>query len=688
VLGVAPELGREFTADEDRAGGPPAVILSAELWRLAFGADRGVVGRTVVLRGEPHTVVGVMPGRFRSSARADLWTPLRPSTTGEGGGENYHILVRVRGDAAWSQAVSEVARAGDELQRERPLTAGREISFSLMPLQRGLTDSLRQPLVILWAAVGIVLLVACVNLAGLLIARGATRTREIATRMALGSGRSAVLRQMLVEAGMLAGAGGILGTAAGVLALDAMRSLAAGIYDIWQPVSVGPRAIGAALTLSLTAWICFGLAPAIQASRLDVRAGMIMMGARSIAGGSSRWPRRILVVAQVALGVLLLVAAGLLLRTFAHLRSLDPGFDPEQMVTASVSLEDARYQGGASVVRLFEDTLVRIRQAGGVESAAVSLGLPYERLLNLGFRHADGPEASESAGHMTSATYVSSGFFRAMRMPVRSGREFDERDRAGSTPVVIVNDAFARTYYGNADPIGRHIRLSGASREVIGVVGSVQLKPGWGDNGPLAAMPLAYIPLTQVSDGFVRLVHGWFSPTFIVRASLPVSESEAVVRRALDSVDPLLPFAEVRSMSAVRSSALAEQRLLMALLVGLAAAAVALAAIGLHGLMASSVTERTREMGIRLALGSTSAQALRSLALPGIVLAAIGTAVGLVSAAAAARLMRSFVWGITTSDPLTFVSVTVLLLLVASTTSLLPALSILRLDPATTLRHE
>ncbi len=188
VLGVAPELGREFTADEDRAGGPPAVILSAELWRLAFGADRGVVGRTVVLRGEPHTVVGVMPGRFRSSARADLWTPLRPSTTGEGGGENYHVLVRVRGDADWPQAVSEVARAGDELQRERPLTAGREISFSLMPLQRGLTESLRQPLVILWAAVGIVLLVACVNLAGLLIARGAARTREIATRMALGSG--------------------------------------------------------------------------------------------------------------------------------------------------------------------------------------------------------------------------------------------------------------------------------------------------------------------------------------------------------------------------------------------------------------------------------------------------------------------------------------------------------------------
>jgi hypothetical protein len=289
---------------------------------------------------------------------------------------------------------------------------------------------------------------------------------------------------------------------------------------------------------------------------------------------------------------------------------------------------------------------------------------------------------------MTNAVYVTPEFFSAMRIPVRRGRTLDERDRGGMPRVIIVNEAFVRFYLDRRDPIGTRIRLSGSEREIVGVVGDVQVKPGWGDHGPLSAMPLVYMPVSQTSDSFLQLVHGWFAPAIIVRSSMPVAAAVGAMRRAVDAVDPLLPFAEVREMSEVQATAIAQQRFLTTLLIGLAAAAVLLAAIGLHGLMATTVAERTREMGIRIALGATRRQALRMLALPGIGLTGVGTALGLVLAGATARLIRHFVWGVSAADPVTFVSVAVMLLGVACVGSLMPALRILRLDPAATLRHE
>ena len=688
VLGTVPTIGREFTAQEDRQGGPSAVILSAELWQGLFHSDPTVIGRPVVLRGEAYTVVGVMSEGFQSGVRADLWTPLRPSTAGEGSGENYRIVLRLRESATWPAAHAELASMGAELNRRRPSPDGVEAGLTLIPLQAGFAEELRTPLVMLWVAVAIVLIVACVNLAGLLLARAAGRRREIATRMALGSGRAAVVRQLLVESVVLALVGGACGLLVGQAALKALEWAARGAFEIWQPVALDARAAGVAAALSLLASALFGLAPAVQASRLDVQAGLLEGGTRAIAGGSSGWPRRVLVTAQVALGVVLLVGAGLLLRTFSHLRNLDPGFDTGSLVTAAVSLEDARYRTGDRVEQLFEQSLGRIRETAGIESAAVALGLPYERLLNLGFRHMDGPRAGEAASAMTSATYVSDNFFETLRIPLRAGRVFDPRDRRGTTAVVIVSDGFARRYFDGENPLGRHIRLAGTEREIVGVVGDVQVKPGWGDNGPLAAMPLAYLPVSQVSDGFLQLVHGWFEPTFVARSSMPAPAVADALRRALDQVDPLLPFAQVRSMSEVRAASLAQQRLLMSLLLGLAGVAVLLCAIGIHGLIATSVTERTREMGIRMALGATVGQALRTLAMPGIVLAGAGTAVGLVLASASADLIRHFVWGVSAKDPLTFAAVGATLLTVAVGASLVPALRIFRLDPATTLRHE
>jgi predicted permease len=692
VLGVPPLAGREFTADEDRPNGPPAVVLSAALWRSSFGSDPAAVGRSITLRGESYSVVGIMPDGFHTGTRADLWTPLRPSTTGEGGGANYHVLVGLRAGGSGPQVLAELGGIAQELRRQRPAGSDggagtREVSLSLVGLQRGLTSSIRPALLIVWAAVGVVLIAACVNLAGLMLTRAARREREMATRLALGSGRAAVVRQLLVEAGVLGLAGGVGGVGVAAGAVQGLAWLSRDVFEIWQPVSIGVREALVAAALSLFGSLVFGLGPALQASRQSTRSSLLASG-RSVAGATSHWPRRVLVVTQVALGVLLLVGSGLLLRTFTHLRGLDPGFDPSQVVSAAVSLEDARYRTADSVSRLMDGALARLQQEPGITSAAVGLGLPYERLLNLGFRHADGPEASDPSPRITNATYITPAFFDVLRIPVRAGRVFDARDREGSPPVVIVNDALVRAHFKDGNPIGRRVRLSGTVREIVGVVGDVQMRPGWGDNGPLSAMPLMYLPIGQLTDGFVRLVHGWFMPAIVVRSAIPAANASGAIRRAVASVDPLLPLAAVNTMADLQSASLREQRLLTTLLLALAAAALIVAAIGIHGLIAASVTERTREIGIRLALGATFGHALRTLALPGIVLAGAGTAAGLVGATAAVPLIRHFVWGVSAGDPVTYAGVVTLLLAVATVASVAPALRILRLDPATTLRQD
>lgn len=684
VLGIRPLIGREFTSAEDLPGGPAVVILSEGLWRRDFGADPAIVGRTIALRGETATVVGIVPTSVQTGRRADVWTPLRANRQGEGGGANYTILLRLPPSTSWPQAAAELAVVGNGLPRDhRPNV---EVSLSLESLQEGLTRQLRQPLLLLWAAVGVVLLVACVNLAGLLLTRAAGRSREIATRLALGSSRAAVVRQLVVESLVLAGLACVLGILLGHAALEALKALADDAFEIPQPVSLDLRAVAAAAILSVAATLMFGVAPAVQASRLDVQRGLSDSGTRGVAGARRRWPRRALVAGQVALGTVLLVVAGLLLRTFTHLQQLTPGFEGNDVITASVSLQDARYATSARVQALFDDALAGMRRIPGVVSAGVSLGLPYERLLNLGFAYVDGAGGRRPGG-ITNLTYVAGDLFGTLRVPVRRGRVFDERDSTAAPGVVILNDAFVRTYFADADPLERRISIAGRERTIVGIVGDVQVRPGWGNEGPLAAMPLAYVPVSQSSDAMLRLVHGWFSPAFVVRG-VGGAEIAAGLRRALDAVDPLLPFAQVRSMPDVQAASIAQPRFLMALLLGLAGAALVLAAVGIHGLIAQSVAERTREIGVRLALGATAGRAIRAVALPGIVLAAAGTLIGSAAAVAAARLLRHFVWGVSATDPLTFAGVAAIFVLVAAAASLAPALRILRLDPATTLRSE
>ncbi|HKW97780.1 MAG TPA: ABC transporter permease [Bryobacteraceae bacterium] len=687
VLGVKPVYGREFTAEEDRDGGPAVAIVTYELWRRALNGDPSAIGRSVMLRGAPHTIVGVMPQGFRTSTPADVWTPLRPSTHGEGEGNNYGLVARLKSGVTWPQADAQVRVIGEaRLKEMRNFPRDLSVRFGLVPLQRGLTLESRKPLVIIWMAVGVVLLIACVNIASLLLARAAGRTREIATRMALGGGRAVVVRQLLIESLLLAAIGGALGVALGYLGLDTLEAAARDSLHLWQAIALDRRVFFASTALTVATSVLFGLFPAIQASRMDIRTALVESGGRGVAGGRGRWPRRILVAGEVALGVVLLVGAGLLLRSFLYLRNQRPGFDPQHVITATLSLEDLRYRKAEAVNSLFERSLARIRELPGVESAAVGLAMPYERGLNAGFKRLDGAERDDKF-RMTVLTYATPGCFRTLRIPLVSGREFTEADGAQSAKVAIVSQAFARRFFPGQDPLGKHIAAAGGPREIVGLAGDVQMKASLYVDAPVAPMPVIFVPAAQMEGDLLQL-HTWFSPSWVVRTSAAPQAVMAAMQRAMEAVEPQLPFSGFHTIGDLRARTLAAQRFQAMLVAIMAALALVLAAVGIYGLIAHSVAERTREMGIRMALGATVREAVSAVALPGIVLAFAGCVIGCVLAAGAVRVLRHLVWGVSTTDPATFAGVALGLLLVAAAASVIPVLRIVRLNPAETLREE
>jgi predicted permease len=686
VLGIPPSLGREIAANEDRPGGPAVAVLSHGLWRRAFAADPAVIGRVVRLKGEPYTVVGVMPATFQSSVHADLWTPLRPAATGEGEGANYEIVARLRPGATWAQAGSELAALSATALAHFRFPPAVLARLGVVPLQRGLTLSLRAPLLLLWAAVFVVLLIGCLNVAGLLLARSAGRAREMATRVALGARRGAIVRQLLAESLILALLGGVAGAAFGALGMRAMSLLGRGSLALPQEVRLDARVAGVALAISLLTALLFGLLPALRASAVDPRSELIERGGTG-ARGEQRWPRRLLVVGEVALGVVLLVGAGLLIRTLAYYQEIPRGFDPANVVTATLSLDDARYATAARADRLFTASLERLHQLPGVEAAAVGLSLPYERWLNMGFRRVDGPHPTDQP-ETTDLLYITPEYFQALRIPLLRGRSFTAADRAGSARVVIVSRAFVQKYLRDQDPIGSHLALNDQTREIVGVVGDVARASGWGQGGAVATLPATFIPAAQVPDATLALVHTWFSPSWIVRTRGPQRGVAAGIARAIQAVEPQLPIARFRDLDEVAAGALAWERFQATLLATLAALALLLAAVGVYGLIAGAVAERRRELGIRMALGATVAQAMRTVALPGVLLVAAGVALGSGLALLTVQALKRMIWGVRPTDPLTFLAVAAVFLLVAAAASFLPALRVARLDPARTLRGE
>lgn len=682
VLGVRPLLGREFTRQEDVPGGPRLVILSYGLWLAVFHGDP-VVGRSVDLRGAPYIIVGVMPKGFRTDTPADLWTPLQPSRFGEGSADNYGILARLARGATFPKAdaqLNSVMRGlfDREFRHDRVSMAERVI-----PLQSGLTADLRPRVNLMWGAVGLVLLIGCVNIAGLLLARSASRSREVATRLALGASRARVVRELLAEALLLGFAGGLAGLLVGQFTLEGLLHLNPDEFQFWTAPHLDLRVAAVMLLAGLFTALLFGLFPALEATSVDLRSALAEAG-RSAAGSRRLWKRQVLVFVEIALGFVLIAAAGLLLRSLTNLMDANPGFDPNHVMTASVSLQDVRYQAATAGTRLFRDTLQRIRQIPGVESAAVALTLPDQRPLYMPVQQISG----SPRGRVTGLTYTTPGLFETLRVPILRGRVFTASDNASAARVAVVNEAFLNRFHVR-DPLGALVSIAGSKYQIVGIVANTEQKGNWGAaHPPTAASAEMYLPVDQVPDNLFTIAHTWFAPSWIVRMHGNIGNLSEKMRQALSAVDPRLPFSGFHSMLAIRSESFQAQRYQAVLFGSLGALALGLAALGVYGLIAQSVAQRTREMGIRLALGATVLNIVRAAAAPGIVLSLAGIGAGVVLALFATRLLKRMVWGVGTADPVTFFAVTGILLGLAVAASILPALRLTHLDPAQTLREE
>lgn len=681
MLGVAPLIGREFNADEDRAGGPSAVILSHALWHRYFHDDPGIVGRRVILRGEPFTIIGVMPAGFRTAVKADLWAPIRPSTTGEGSGSNYGIAARLRPGASFQQASAQLATLVPDLKKAGSYSKDADVRLDVIPMLEGRTSDLRRPLMLLWSAVGFVFVLGCVNIGGMLLARASGRVGEIATRLALGAPFSRIVRQLLIESATLGLFGGFAGAIAGWGALAALREFGALTFPFLETVELDWRVLAATLVLTLLAGLAFGLAPAFHAARVDLRS---VQSSRGVAGRRRFLSLGMLAGGQVALTVPLLFGAGLLLHTFLHLWNLDPGFDPNHVMIAKFSLQDARYKTPAQMNRLYDAAVARLHQTPGIEAAAVGLTLPYERALNMGF-HPRGQENMEN----TNVTYVTPEFFTALRIPLLQGRVFVQADGPTSAQVAVVNQAFVKRYLNDGEALGQPLRFGRGTKgpQIVGVVGDVQdQRAGWGDFSPIAHIPMVYMPASQWE--MVEMVHTWFSPKWVVRSSLDGAAVAKAIEDATLSVDPLLPMAAFESVRDLKADALTFERFLAVLAGTIAALALLLSAMGIYGLISNVVTERTRELGIRMALGSTLGGAVEVALRPGLLWVLAGVATGAAASFALERFLKSFLWGVQPGDPMTLIGVGAGLLLATTLASLIPATRIARLNPADTLRSE
>jgi predicted permease len=686
VLGLPLYRGRGFTAQEDAPKGPNAVVLSYRLWQSSFGANPNVVGQAIHLKGEPYTVVGVLPEGAVTPSKAELFTPLRPAPTGECGGSNCGILLRLEPGATWQQAEAELTRVHLPMMDEFSGLDRGGAWFYVQPFARYLSGDMRPQVEVLMLAVSFILLIGCANLAGLALVRIARRTREIATRLALGATRMEVLRQLWIENLVLA----VLGAAAGVaLAIAILRGLGGFLPEYMLPMggfAVNSRELVFAVAASLATSLMFGALPALTTRRVDLRSSM--SGSYSVAGGSGRL-RQWLIGAEVALTVVLLAAAGLLVRTLIHLETLPPGFDAANVMTAKASLDDARYHDAAAFQGLMAKSVEAMRRIPGVEDAAVGLSAPYDRGLNDGITIMDGEQTSKRAG--SSLSYVTPSYFSTLRIPLLAGRSVVDGDTSTSQLIAVVNEDFAQKFFHEAAPIGRHFKLNDTGDPlftIVGVVGNVMKRPGMQRDAPLGTEPVFYLPVTQTPQGLVNVAHIWFQPSWIVRTRGAVTGLTESMQKALAEVDPLLPFSGFYSMDEILAQQLQQQRIEVLLFTTLAGLALLLSAIGIYALVSNLVVQRTREIGIRIALGSSIRQAMVQVGSSGALAAGCGLLAGIALSLVAVRVLSSEIYGVRTYDPVTFIAVPVLLALIAAIASLLPTLRIGRIHPAETLRAE
>jgi len=683
VLAIHPMMGRNFSEDEDRVHGPKSAILSYGLWRNTFGSNRNILGQSILLKGEPYTVIGVLGDGVTTPLNADLYTALQPGHDGEGGGTNFEAIIRLRDGATWQEADAEINRAWALRTQRYELSENPDakVSYYTVPLQKGATATLRPQALTLMLAAGFILLIACANLAGLTLVRMLRRRPEVATRLALGASRWQIQKQLWVENLLLAFVGGTAGVAVGFAAL---RGLLVLLPEHFLPVASVPldgRVLSFTLLVSLLTSVLFGMLPALATRRFDLRSAI---ASRAAIGGDRLGLRQALIVIEVALTVVLLAASGLLIRTLIHLQTLPPGFNPTGVMTAKASLDEVRYHDPAAFLKLLNESTAAMRQIPGVQQAAAGLSLPYERSMIMGgITISDGKEAGQKV--MADATYVTPDYFKTLQTPILAGRSFSEEDGPNTQHVAIVNQTFARKFFHGTSPIGRYVNKD---MMIVGMVDDVAMAPGIDPTAPLTGEEMIYTPASQAPASLLTMVHVWFQPSWIVRTAGPVEGLTAQMQRALASVDPNLPFSGFYSMRDLMAKTLATQRVEVALLSAMAALALLLSAIGIFSLVANIVAQKTREIGIRIALGSSVRQAMVHIGAPGVRASVLGLVLGLILCAGALRAMRSVLYGVGVYDGPTILTVVLMLASITLIATTVPTLRIARIDPAKTLRDE
>jgi predicted permease len=701
VFGISPMVGRAFNQAEDLPNGPKAALISENLWRSHFGSDTQILTRTINLNSLPYPIVGVIPSRFSAKPDAEVWIPLQADPHSINQGHFLQIAARLRPGVSISQAQAEMQAVGERFRNLYPKYMDKTESVAVVPMRESIVGNIRKTLYVLFGAVAFVLLIACANVANLLLARSSGRHRELAIRAALGASRRRVVRQLLSENVLLSTVGGFLGLILGVLGVRMLLLLIPGDIPRVDPAQLGNpfeflnwRIFVFTIGVSLLTGILFGIIPALQISKPDVASTLNGAGTRSSTGRHQKFTSKTLVAFEMGLALMLLISAALLIRTFADLSSAESGIDSHHVYTMLTSLADNRYQTTEATARLTGQALKNIESIAGVDSASTSLVIPATSSVGQLAFDIPGkaiPSGQEHYGPEQWRT-VSPHFFRVFRVPLLSGRVFTEHDEMGGAPVVIVSAAFARKYFGKENPIGRTLDIGKgigptyadyARRQIVGVVGDTC------ETGLVAGkVPVMYIPQAQQPQGMTKIFNSSVPLAWQVRSSLDEKSLITAAAKAIREVDGRLPLGEVRSMDKILSDSISRQNFNMLLLSIFATSALLLAAIGIYGVMSYSVQQQTKDIGVRIALGADKNAILAMVLRQGLVPAFIGVTAGLAGAFGLTRLMESLLYGVKPGDPISFFGVAAILLTVALLAVLIPARRAISLNPVEALRNE
>lgn len=694
VFGLSPRLGRDFLAEEDDPGGPRAVVLGDGLWRRQFGGDAAIVGRDIILNDEVFTVVGVMPPGFSFPAGVELWTPYQLDRASRDQNKARQAIGTLKRGLGLDAARSAMALLGTQHRAVDPELVDETEVLALTPLRERMYGPLRPALLVLLGAVGFVLLIACVNVTNLQLARSAARRRELAVRAALGAGRGRLMRQILTESGLLAVMGGGTGLLIGYLLLRLILAAGpAGLQEMPE-VAFDGTVVWFTLVISVCAGASSGLLPAARAASAAVGSSLHEGSRRAVGGGSGLRTRRVLVIAETALALVLLIGAVLLARSLVELVSVDPGFTARDVLTMRLPLPTARYPDAAALDRLNRRLIERLSTLPGVASTGAASTLPLDRAIDLPFTiegryRDDGRNTGVGDGQYRA---VGGRYFETMRIALRRGRTFTDADGPGATGVAIINETAARRFWPDADPIGQRITpgmpyvpelADPEPRTIVGVVADVR------ELSLDAAAPVTvYVPLAQMPSRVTELLVGSLPEVIIVRASGSPGLVSRGAQQAIHEIDPTLPVTDILDLETIVSQSLGSARFNALLLGLLAAVALLLAAVGIYGVLAHLVTHRTREIGVRIALGASRREVVALVLAQALSTVGVGTVCGLALAAIVTRALDAMLFGIEPADPIAYLGAAFLLALVAGVAALVPALRAVRLNPTVALRTE